>query len=112
MKLFIQESAEQDILRQVEWYAEQGLPDVARRFSAASVEAIETLILTPEAGPPRHTANTELTGLRTWGVKGFDEFRVYYIVRADLLIVVRVLHSKQDTGTILAQQDVANPDRH
>ncbi len=112
MKLFVQESAEQDILRQVEWYAEQGLANIARRFSAASVEAIETLILTPEAGPSRHTANTELTGLRTWGVKGFGEFRVYYIIRSDLLIVVRVLHSKQDTGAIFEEQDVADPDRH
>jgi hypothetical protein len=40
------------------------------------------------------------------GVKGFDEFWVYYLVRAELLTVVRVLHSKQDIGTILEKQDL------
>ena len=112
MKLFVQESAERDILNQVAWYAGQGLPDIARRFSSASVEAIEALILIPEAGPSRHSINPELVGLRTWGVKGFDEFRVYYIMRADLLIVVRVLHSKQNTDAILDGQGVnAGSDR-
>ena len=31
----------------------------------------------PEAGPPWHTSNPRPTGLRSWHVKGFDEFRVY-----------------------------------
>ena len=77
MNLFVQEAAEQDLLRQVEWYAEQGLPDLARRFHAAVLDAIDALLAMPEAGPPWHTSNTRPTGLRSWHVKGFDEFRVY-----------------------------------
>ena len=51
MNLFVQEAAERHLLRQVEWYAEQGLPDIAM-----------PLLATPEAGPPKHTSNPRLPG--------------------------------------------------
>ena len=57
MKLFIQEAAEQDILRQVEWYADKGLPDIARRFYAAALDAINAMAM-PEAGLPKTTKKT------------------------------------------------------
>lgn len=109
MKLFIQQSAEEDILRQVDWYAGQGLPDIAHRFHAAALEAIDALLAMPEAGSPRPTGNPRLTGLRSWSVRGFDEFRVYYQMQADLLTIVRVLHGKRDTAAILKEQDIARP---
>jgi toxin ParE1/3/4 len=106
VNLFVQEAAEQDLLRQVEWYAEQGLPDIARRFHAAVLDTIDALLAMPEAGPPRHTGNPRLTGLRSQHVKGFDAFRVYYLTHPELITVVRILHSKRDTGTILTRQEM------
>jgi plasmid stabilization system protein ParE len=104
--LFIQEAAERDILRQVEWYAENGLPVIARRFLAASFDAIDALSAKPDAGPPRHTGNPRLAGLRSWPIKGFDELRIYYLARPELLTVVRVLHDKRDVGSILRRQEL------
>jgi plasmid stabilization system protein ParE len=112
VKLFIQRSAEQDILSQVDWYAAQGLPDIAQRFSLAAMAAIEALVATPQAGAPRACANPQLTGLRTWPIAGFDAFRVYYLVRPELLTVVRILHGKQDTGGVLQSQPVDDPSKH
>jgi plasmid stabilization system protein ParE len=109
VNLFIQESAEQDILRQVEWYAEKGLPDIARRFHAASPDAIDALLAMPDAGRPKPTSNPHLAGLRTWPVKGIDEFRVYYLARPKLLTIVRVLHGKRDIGMILDRQELEEP---
>ena len=109
MSLFVQEAAEQDLLRQIEWYAEQGLPDIARRFHAAVLDAIDGLLAMPEAGPPRHTSNPRLTGLRSWHVKGFDEFRIYYLAHPELMTVVRILHSKRDVGSILTGQELEGP---
>jgi plasmid stabilization system protein ParE len=43
-------------------------------------------------------------------VKGFDEFRIYYLLRRDTLIVVRVLHSKRDVAAILEKQVIDEPD--
>jgi toxin ParE1/3/4 len=105
VNVFIHQSAEEDILCQIEWYADQGLPDIARRFHAAILDAIDALLAMPEAGPPRRTSNPHLTGLRSWHVRGFDEFRVYYLVRPELLTVVRVLHGKRDIGTIFDTQE-------
>ena len=78
MSLFIQASAEEDILRQVAWYAEQGLPHIARRFHTAVMDSLDALVAMPEAGPPRPTSNARLAGLRAWPVRGFGEFWVYY----------------------------------
>ena len=40
MNLFIQEAAERDILRQIEWYAEKGVPAIGLRFSDAVAESL------------------------------------------------------------------------
>ncbi len=80
MNFFIQHAAEQDILGQVEWYTAQGLPDTARRFHQAVLAAIAALIAMPTAGAPKSLANARLSGLRSWSVSGFDDFRVYYLV--------------------------------
>jgi toxin ParE1/3/4 len=112
VRLFIQSSAEEDILRQFEWYAERGLPDIARRFRTATNEAVDALVAMPAAGAPRRIDNPRLTGLRSWPVKGFDEFRVYYLTQPELLTVIRILHSKRDIGAILEGQDVEDPGPH
>jgi toxin ParE1/3/4 len=109
VNLFIQESAERDILRQVEWYADKGLPATARGFHAAILDAIDTLLTMPDAGPPKPSSNHQLAGLRSWHVTGFDEFRVYYLARPDLVTVVRILHGKKDIGTILDRQELEEP---
>jgi toxin ParE1/3/4 len=62
----------------VEWYARKGLPYIAQRFHAAVLDA-DALLATPEAGPPRASSNPPLARLRTWPVKGFDEFWIYYL---------------------------------
>jgi toxin ParE1/3/4 len=112
VRLFIQSAAEEDILRQFEWYAERGLYDIARRFRAAVSEAIKALTAMPAAGSPRHLENPRLAGLRSWPVKGFAEFQVYYLAQPELLTIIRILHSKRDTGTILEGQELENPDPH
>lgn len=58
----------------------------------------------PSAGSPRQLHNPALAGLRTWTVKGFDQFRIYYVASQDTLTVVRVLHGKRDISAILEKQ--------
>lgn len=101
MRLFIQHAAEQDILRQIEHYAEQGLSEIAQRFSAGVVDSLKLLIERPEIGAPRRISHPQLSGLRSWPVKGFEDYRLYYLLEPDSLIVVRLLHGKQDTDALL-----------
>ena len=63
-------------MRQVERYAAQAVPAIARRFAAAALTAIETAIETPAAGQP-HAA---MPGLHTRPVKGFTDFTLFYLV--------------------------------
>ncbi len=59
----------------------------------------------PEAGPPRASSDPRLAGLRAWPIKGFDDFRIYYLVGAEGVIVVRVLHGKRDIEAALSGRD-------
>lgn len=102
MILSIREAAEDDILRQIERYATQGLPKIAGRFRDAMHAAFDKLETMPEAGPLHPMTNSALVGLRRWPVKGFDEYWIYYLVRSDTLDIVRVLHSKRDVVRILS----------
>jgi plasmid stabilization system protein ParE len=107
VRLFVQAAAEADILGQVEWYAARGLSDVARRFYVEAVGAIDALSAMPNAGVATHLRSAQLAGLRSWSVGGFDDFRVYYLVDAEKLIVLRVLHGKRDIGGILEGERLA-----
>jgi plasmid stabilization system protein ParE len=106
VNLFIQEAAERDILRQIEWYAEKGVPAIGLRFSDAVAESLKAVIAMPLSGAPKATTNPRLAGLRTWPVKGFDEFRIYCLVQPELLTVLRVLHDNRDTDALLRRQVV------
>ena len=110
MKLIIQESAETDMFQQYDWYERQGLSTVADRFSAAVAAGINAALKTPKAGSPKQVRNPALSGLRTWPVKGFDEFHIYYLLRQDVFMVIRVLHDKRDVGSILGKQTIDDPD--
>jgi plasmid stabilization system protein ParE len=97
-------------VRQFGWYAEQGFPDVARRFRSSLESTIELALSRPKAGAPKLVRNPALRCLRSWPVKGFDEFRIYYLSRQDVFTVVRVLHGKRDIVTILEEQTIQEPD--
>ena len=109
MTPFIQEAAERDILLQIEWYAGQGLGDIADRFRISVLAAIDALSAMPNAGTPRPSRNSRLAGLRSWPVRGFGELNVYYLAQPELLTIVRVLHDKRDIGAILEDQAVERP---
>ena len=72
-------------------------------------EAIKSLLAMPAAGAPRLVKNPQLAGLRTWPLKGFDEFRIYYLAGPDQVIILRVLHDKRDLNPILRRQTVERP---
>jgi toxin ParE1/3/4 len=91
VKFVLLPSADADIVRQFEWYVAQGLPDVATRFRSSVESSIELALSRPTAGAPKHVRNPALGDLRSWPVKGFDEFRIYYLLRRDKFMVARVL---------------------
>jgi plasmid stabilization system protein ParE len=89
-------AARRDILRQVGYFIDIGEARVAERFLAAVRAAIEHVAQAPRAGAPRPMKNSRLAGLRTWPVEGFDDVKVYYLLEAGDLVVVRILHGRRD----------------
>ena len=110
MTPFIQRSARDDILRQYRYFLDVDQAGLADRFIAAVNDTIDKIPINPHAGSPRYFENPALVGLRGRRVEGFGEFRVYYLIREDVLTIIRVLHNRRDLGAIFDDQSVEEPD--
>jgi plasmid stabilization system protein ParE len=94
--------AETDIIRQFRYYlVHEDAPAVAVRFREAVIDSVEQLKSYPYMGTVFHGS---IPGLRTWPVRGFEAFRIYYMEGAGSLRVVRILHGKRDVRRILKQE--------
>jgi toxin ParE1/3/4 len=105
MKSFIRSVARDDILRQYRYLLlDQDSPRSAERFLKNVESAINQLCRRPALGAPSKWKNPFLQGLRSWPVEGFPAVRIYYLVSANTLRVVRVLHGKRDVRSILESE--------
>lgn len=102
MKVFYQQSAADDVVRQFRYYlVTQDLPRIAIRFLDAVRRTVDDLPKHPQIGPRYSTANRQLQNLRSWPVTGFEAIRIYYLAEPALIRVIRILHSKRDVTSIL-----------
>lgn len=107
MKHVIRSAASDDIIRQFRYYlVDQDRPQVASRFLKAVRRTINDIIRTPNGGAPKILANEALADLRSWPVQEFEDIRIYYLAKAGLVRVVRVLHGRRDINRILAEERV------
>ena len=102
MKLVIRPAARRDILRQIRYYLEEDAGEAAIRFRNAVNDSILSLTRNPFLGAPKRTNTRTLAGLRSWPVRDFEDFRVYYIAETEALRVIRVLHDKRDLDTFFS----------
>ncbi len=104
MKVRYRESARDDVLRQFRYYLiDQNLPEIAERFKDAIRHTVGALRKHPLIGARYQSANHRLRDLRSWPVAGFEAIRIYYLVDARAIQVVRVLHGKRDVKLILEE---------
>ncbi len=103
MKHVIRPAARSDILRQYEYYVLEGVPDIADRFIDAVHESISRIRQMPGIGAPKHLINPNLSGLRVWPVKEFDDIRIYYLTENEEIKIIRVLHGRRDVRSILEE---------
>jgi toxin ParE1/3/4 len=94
-------AAQRDAEQIVADYVEQAGVDVALRFVDALEDAYRLIGENPGAGSPRYGLTLDLPGLRSWRVRGFPHL-IFYIERADVLDVWRILHGSRDVPTTLA----------
>jgi toxin ParE1/3/4 len=100
----IRPRAAADIARHAEYLEENATPNVALRFRAAIMSAVEQIGLMPGVGAPRETRNQLLSGLRMWVVPGFRNYLIFYLTPEKNIEIVRVLHGAQDIKSILEDE--------
>lgn len=95
MRIIVLPRAEADIVENAHFIAEDSL-DAALRFMDQASIAFNFLSQFPEAGSDHVYSSDTLRGTKSWPIRGFENWIVFYMLRDDQLIVVRVLHGARD----------------
>ncbi len=101
----IRPRAVEDIERHADYLEANAEPDVAFRFRAAIMNAVDQIAFMPGAGAPREVQNPRLSGLRMWIVSEFRNYLIFYITPDGGIDILRVFHGAQDIRSILADEE-------
>lgn len=99
MKLKVRKAAVEDIQRICDFISSEN-PEAATRFIDAVDEEFSLLSAHPFLGRQRHF---KIKGIRSWRVRGFEKYVIFYEVGAKALEVLRVLHGARDIRSILEE---------
>src|SRR5712692_111111 len=77
-------------------------PSAAWRFLEAAEQTFAQLASTPMLGRVRTFRHPRLKGLRSWRVRGFPKFLVFYRPLESGAEIIRVLHAARKLGRVLA----------
>jgi toxin ParE1/3/4 len=96
----IRERAKLDLQEQAEYFR-QDSPETAVRFLEAAEQSMDTLLSMPELGSLQEYSPARWRGLRSWPIRGFENYLIFYFSRDTGIEVVRVLHGARDIPAIL-----------
>ncbi len=92
--------AEED-LTEAYLYIGADSPAAADRLLEAVAEAVQFLLENPGAGRIRNFRSPRAKCVRSWVIKGFPPYLIFYRPEDDDLAVVRFLHGSRDLPRIL-----------
>jgi toxin ParE1/3/4 len=83
------------------FYLSESSEDAAERFVNAAHETFDKIAEWPGIGHPCETIHPELTGVRTYPVRGFPNHLVFYRVPDDTSVaILRIRHGAMDIEAI------------
>ncbi len=85
-------------------YIAQHRPRSAERFLDAAEQVFSKLARMPEIGRPRSFQDVKVANTRSYPIRGFEKWLVFYRGRPDRVEVLRVLHGARDIDPILAEE--------
>jgi toxin ParE1/3/4 len=88
-----------DLLQHFVYIGEDNV-DAAKRFLTATHEACRLLARMPGMGALREFKSPKAAGLRSWPIKGFENYLIFYLKTDTGIDVVRVLHGARDLDRI------------
>ena len=77
-----------DLAEELNWLNQKAGPEVAERWYEAVCGSIEQVRRQPELGRPRR--DLKPAGVRSWRVKGFARWLLFYLDRPDAVVVLRL----------------------
>ena len=94
--------AKRDLVEHFVFIGQDNL-EAAHRFLAAADGTFQQLAETPGLGRLREVSNPDLKGLRSWRIRGFENWLVFYRPIEDGIEVIRVLHGARDIEGVLEE---------
>jgi toxin ParE1/3/4 len=83
-----------DLAEELTWLNKKAGPDVAERFFEAVRLTIGELRKQPRVG--RERRDLRPAGIRSWRIKGFPRWLLFYMVDQDALILLRLRQGAMD----------------
>ena len=93
--VIIRQPAEAEIDQIAQFLAQSSL-NVALRFYDAIDETTKLLAWMPRLGKQRIARDPALAELRSWSVKGFGDYLIFYLPRRSGIEVLHVVHGSRD----------------
>jgi toxin ParE1/3/4 len=75
-------------------YIAKDNPDAARRLIEAAESTCRMLLSQPEIGHQERFRKQH--GIRSWRVRNFENYLIFYRINADSVEILRLLHGAQD----------------
>jgi toxin ParE1/3/4 len=91
-------------LVEVATYIARDSPVAAERFLTRAEATIQRLSEMPGLGRPTHFLEDEFVGMRSWPIRGFPNYLVFYQETEGGIEIIRVLHGARDLAGIFADQ--------
>lgn len=108
MKITYCHAAQTDLIRQFRYYlVTLELPRVALHFRESVKRSVREISSHPNVATPCNLRNKQLRSLRSWPIDGFEAMRFYFLVQAEGMRVVRILHGKRDVRRILEKEKLS-----
>ena len=100
MKLIFSSVFETDFASGVEYLAREASEEIATRWEKSIYRTIELLQKNPQLGRLRRDLRPD--GIRTFGVKDFPRYLVFYTAREKELVLLRVKHGAMNLHALFA----------
>ena len=103
-------SAEEDLAETYEYIGADS-PSAAEQLVDAVEATVGFLIENPSAGRERGFRTEAARDVRSWPVRSFQDYLLFYRVEEDALVVVRIVHGARDLPVLFADEQQASGPR-
>jgi toxin ParE1/3/4 len=100
-RVYQQPAARNDLIEHYVYLAEEAGQSTADRFLDNAETSFTLLATQPRMGASVMLHRPEFSGMRKWGIDGFEDFLVFYLPRPDGVTIIRVLHAARDWWSLL-----------